>query len=188
MVEAITGIAFVLFAWQFNFHISEMLVFELVVACTLIVIAVFDFKHYLILDKVIAFGSGIVALQIIYAISILKQPLFDMASPLIQALLGIAVISGFFGLQYLISHGRWIGLGDVKLGLFLGALFGLSRSLVLLLIAYIAGAVVGVALIVWDKKKLSSRLPFGIFLGFAGIVVMLYGQQILDWYLALIGF
>jgi prepilin signal peptidase PulO-like enzyme (type II secretory pathway) len=112
---------------------------------------------------------------------------FGFHSPLIQGLIGVALISGFFALQYYISKGRWIGFGDVKLGIFLGLIFGLGQSLMLLFMAYCLGAVVGVGLIALGFKKLGSQMPFGTFLGFSAIIMILIGSQIVNWYLRLIG-
>ncbi len=147
----------------------------LVFICFLIVIAVFDFKHYLVLDKVI-YPAFILA--IVY--SIYQGRFFS-------SVIGAAIVAGFFLLQYIASRGRWIGFGDVKFGLFLGSLFGFPLSLILLMLAYCSGAIIGLALIAMNRKKLSSRLPFGAFLGFNAIIVLLYGQEILKWYMGLIG-
>ena len=107
---------------------------------------------------------------------------------LVSGILGAVLVSGFFYLQYLFSKGRWIGFGDVKFGLLLGSLFGFPLALLVLLLAYCSGAMVGVSLIALGKKKLSSKLPFGTFLGFSAIIVLLYGDQIWNWYMKLIGF
>ena len=67
----------------------------------------------------------------------------------------------------------------------MGAMLGWQGLLFGLLIAYLVGAIVAVGLIAGNKKKFSSRVPFGTFLSFATLVVVLYGEQIIDWYLNL---
>jgi prepilin signal peptidase PulO-like enzyme (type II secretory pathway) len=161
--------------------------FQLIFICFFIVIAVFDLKHYLILDKVVLPASVLVFLYLLFETFQRHVSLFALSSPVAQGLIGAAIISGFFGLQYLISKGTWIGLGDVKLGIFLGLLFGLGKSLMLLLVGYCLGAVVGLLLIAFGKKAMSGKLPFGTFLGISGIIILLYGSSLIHWYLGLLG-
>jgi prepilin signal peptidase PulO-like enzyme (type II secretory pathway) len=100
---------------------------------------------------------------------------------------GILVVAGFFAVQYFISRGRWIGFGDVKFGLLLGSLLGLKMSLIFLMISYFLGGIVGLALVVLRRKKFSSQLPFGVFLSASAILMLLWGSQLSNWYLKLIG-
>ena len=140
-------------------------------------IAIFDLKHYLILDKVVFPALGL-------------SILFNLAhgwQALVVGLLSGLAVAGFFLLQYWFSRGRWIGLGDVKLGLFLGSLAGWPLSILLLFVAYCTGAVVGVGLILAGRKHLGSKLPFGLFLSVSAIIIMLVGKPLMAWYLRLIG-
>jgi leader peptidase (prepilin peptidase)/N-methyltransferase len=187
LVELFTGITFLLVGAKFAFAFSFVdFWFQLTFICLLILIAVYDFKHYLILDKIV-FPAA--ALAVVYAlIRSYSLGSFGIHSALIQGIIGIAIISGFFGLQFFISKGRWIGFGDVKFGLFLGMIFGLGMSLMLLFLSYCLGAIVGVLLIAMGKKDLGSKLPFGTFLGICGIIMILYGPRLVDYYLKLLGF
>ena len=146
-----------------------------VFTCFLIIIFVYDLRHYLILDKII-FPAA--ALALLYAI---------LQDRLVEAFLGAAILAGFFGFLFIISRGRWIGFGDVKLGVFLGLLIPFPETLVLFFLAYLTGAVVGLLLIASRSKSLRSRLPFGTFLTFAAFVAMLYGNELVDWYFGLVG-
>lgn len=176
IVELITATTLTLFVLDSGFMILDSSFwYQLIMACFLIVIAVFDFKHYLILDKVVA-----PALILVIAWNI-------FSSNFLSGLEGGILTAGFFGLQYLFSHGKWIGFGDVKLGFLLGNLALWPQILMLLIIAYFVGAIVGLALIALGRKHLSSRLPFGVFLGFSAIIVMLVGEPLMNWYLRLIG-
>jgi leader peptidase (prepilin peptidase)/N-methyltransferase len=177
IVELVTGISFALLAIHHNLQPTTLdFWFQLVFIAFFIEIAVFDLKHYLILDKILLPAS---ILAFVYAIYM---------HALIPGLIGVAIISGFFALQYFISGGKWIGFGDVKLGVFLGLVFGVGNGLVLLFFAYMTGAMVGLLLIWMGKKDLGSRLPFGTFLCFCGIIILLYGDAIKSWYLGIIGF
>jgi leader peptidase (prepilin peptidase)/N-methyltransferase len=176
-VELLTAVIFVLIASNFVLPLTSIQFWvQVIMAGFLIVIAVFDLKHYLILDKVI-----FPALIIITAYNF-----YD--GFLVNGLLGALLISGFFAAQYFISSGRWIGFGDVKFGLVLGSIFGWKVGIVMLVLAYFIGAIVGVILLIRKTKELKSELPFGVFLSIAAILMMIYGQRISEWYFGLIGF
>jgi len=81
-----------------------------------------------------------------------------------------------------LAYPAGMGMGDVKLagvmGLYLGAPVAPA-----LFVGFAAGALVGIALVV--ARGASARkqgVPFGPFLAFGGIVALLYGQEIIDWY------
>jgi leader peptidase (prepilin peptidase)/N-methyltransferase len=186
LVEA--GTALVFFLIQLKFPSPSIDLFFLwVISAFLIVIAVYDLKHFLILDKVV---FPALAVAVIYAVA------RDFSSGCganwhchtISGIIGMAVASGFFYLQHVLSQGRWIGFGDVKLGLFLGMLAGFPLAIFTLFAAYIMGAAVGVGLIAAGKKEMGSKLPFGTFLALSAIITLLYGQGIFDTYLKAIGF
>jgi len=187
-VELATAVSFLLLAQNYRFQISNLAIwFQLVFICFFIIIAVFDLKHYLILDKVL-FPAILLAIAFkIYTTIDLGQSLVNFHSALIQGLVGACMLAGFFGLQFIVSNGRWIGFGDVKLGLLLGLIFGFGQGLMLLFLAYLSGAAIGLTLVLFGKKELSGKLPFGTFLAFCGIIMLLYGTNVLSWYLGLIG-
>jgi len=176
LVEIMTGIIFILLLISYQFQVINLkFIFDLVIVCFLVIIGVFDFKHYLILDRIVIPVLAIVIIRSIFFESILSS------------LIGACLVAGFFALQYYFSKGRWIGFGDVKFGLVLGVLFGLKMSIVMLIIAYFLGAIAGLTLIFLKRKNLSSQLPFGVFLSISAIIMILYGHHITDWYLKLIG-
>jgi len=177
IIELATAISFVLLAQNYGLRITDYgFLVNLVFICFLVVVAVYDFKHYLILDKVVFPAFVLSLIWNVYT------------GHLVSGLLGSALVAGFFGAQYIFSKGRWIGFGDVKLGLFLGSLFGVKLSLIMLLLAYLLGAVVGLSLLADGRKNLNSKLPFGVFLSASAIIMLIYGPRISDWYLRLIGF
>lgn len=168
IVELVTAVSFSL-SWITD-HGSWI---NFIFISILIIVAVYDFKHYLILDKVVLPAFVLAATYNLFI------------GQFWAGILGSAILAGFFALQYLLSRGRWIGFGDVKFGLFLGSLVGWQLSLVLLFIAYVSGAVIGLGLIATGKKTFVSQIPFGTILSLSAIIVMLYGEQILARYLGI---
>jgi len=139
------------------------------------VIFLYDLKYYLILD-VITLPSIIIVLILNLIIGFEWQNL---------ALSGIIGLS-FFLIQFVVSRGKWVGGGDLRLGLLMGVALGWPLVLVAIMLSYIGGSFIGVYLLVKNKKKWGSKLPLGVFLSVGTVVILFWGQKILDWYLALI--
>ena len=94
----------------------------------------------------------------------------------------------FFEFLVLVTKGKGIGMGDVKLALPLGLLFGWPDILPVVGSAFVCGAFVGIILIVLKKKTMQGTLPFGPFLAFGAAFVFFLGAPVAQWYLHLIGF
>jgi len=171
LVELATGLAFLLIFINLGFSLKFFI--YLVYACFLIIIFVYDLRYNLILDKVTV-PAMILA---ILADIMLKVPFFSV-------LFGVIIGGGFFFIQFAASRGRWIGGGDIRLGVLMGLILGYEKMIAALAIAYLVGALVALFLLVTKKKKLRSKLPFGTFLTLSTLIVLLYGNQIIDWYLS----
>lgn len=99
-----------------------------------------------------------------------------------------AVIGGlFFALQFWLSKGRWVGEGDIYLGLFLGVWLGWPVIFITILGAYLIGSVVGLTLLVLKRKDWSAKLPLGVFLAPSGWLFFLFGQQLWQGYVHWLG-
>jgi len=101
-------------------------------------------------------------------------------------LLGALIGGGFFLVQYLFSKGRWIGGGDVRLGVMMGFWLGWKITILALVIAYVVGAIFSILLIISKKKSMSSEIPFGTFLAIATFISLYHGNSIVQWYLNLL--
>jgi len=175
LIELSLGIIFIFGYFRFGINL-ELMAF-VIFAAFLSVIFVYDLKHYLILDKVTVPAM---------VLALVLNPLFGK-SP-VDLILGASILAGFFLLQYFISGGRWIGGGDIRMGAVMGFMLGWKLGLLALFMAYMFGAVAGVVLLALKKKKIGSEIPFGTFLSLATLICLLYGQEILNWYLNLIIF
>ncbi len=104
-----------------------------------------------------------------------------------------AILAG--GLLWLFAEGYFrlrgregMGLGDVKMMAMAGAFLGARQAILMLLLGSILGSVAG-AIAVWGLGKgRDYELPFGSFLGIAGIALIFVGGPLLHWYLAAAGF
>jgi leader peptidase (prepilin peptidase)/N-methyltransferase len=112
------------------------------------------------------------------------------ALSLIEAALGAGVGAGSILLvakvYELVRRREGMGFGDVKMVAMLGAFLGLQGSLLTLILGSMAGGVGGLLYILMTGEDASTYpLPFGAFLGVAGIGVAMFGEALLRWYVQL---
>ena len=170
LVEISAGVIFLLI---FNYQSSIInLIFLFYIASSLIIIFTYDLRYYIIPDKVVI---PAIITTLIYHLT--DQPL------LFNFLGAAAMASGFFFLIFVVSRGQWMGFGDVKLAFLMGLLLGISNVLLALFSAFFFGAVAGLLLMVLRNKSLKSEIPFAPFLIAGTFVALLWGQQIVQWYL-----
>lgn len=103
-----------------------------------------------------------------------------------DGLLGAGVLVFFFLLQIVISKGKWLGGGDLRIGAFMGLILGLKLTLVAVFFGYLVGAIISVFLLITGKVNRKSMIAFGPFLVLGTLIALFYGSQIIDWYLNLI--
>jgi leader peptidase (prepilin peptidase) / N-methyltransferase len=179
-VELLTALVFSVYVYFFG--ASIVTVYYLLIACVLIVIAVFDLLHYLILDKVILIGLIISIAYALLADISSGCSLLNLGCSFPSGIAGAFIAAGFFGIQYWLSNGRWIGFGDVKFGLLFGMVLGFPGTIAGLLLAYMLGGWVGMLLLLSGRKSMSSQLPFGTFLAFSAIIILPFMDEVASWF------
>lgn len=170
VVELTTATLFVIMTQWFWPNVLDISIY-IVYTTLLLAIFVYDLKYYLIPD---VFTIPGIVLAIVGGWLLGITPL--------NIAIGSAVGGGLFLIQYLMSRGRWIGGGDIRLGFLLGAMLGWPNVIVGLFSAYVIGASVAIGLMMRGKKTMKDMLPFGTFLSAATIGSFLFGNQIIDWY------
>ncbi len=146
----------------------------LVLVVLLVPIALIDLDHRIIPNRLTGLGA-LAALAIGAATDLGGVP---------QQLLAGAAAGGFLLVPALARPGG-MGMGDVKLAGMLGLFLG-REVVVALLVALLAGTVVGLAIMARRGAREGRRttIPFGPFLAAGGVVALLAGPAIVDWYLA----
>lgn len=183
IIEASVTILFLLsyFYWPTAIQGVEVVVFALWLLITtgLVALALYDLRYMLLPTKLIytLLGLAVIASSIIIYRS--TSPLAVFIEMIAASLIG----GGIFYIIYLISGGKWIGGGDVRIGFLLGLLAATpGLSLLLIFIASLIGAAVSLTLMSFKRLKRTSLIPFGPFLITALFIVQLYGQHIVHWY------
>ena len=80
-----------------------------------------------------------------------------------------------------------LGQGDWKMAAMLGAFLGWQGMLLTVLLASVAGTVVGLGAVALRGRDMRYALPLGTFLAAGGITVVFFGDAVLAWYRGLFG-
>ena len=200
-VELLTALAFGFVFWALGF--TAFLPIGLIFTATLIALIFIDAEN-MILPDVINFpllGFALLV-RLIYPIFFGNTYFSDLShSPLtllnnlplwLVSLIGAiagALVGG--GSLWLIGF-IWeklrgveaMGFGDVKMMFAVGALLGWRLTFLTLFLGAFSGAIIGVVLISMQKdKNMQTQIPFGIFLGIGSFFALLFGDQMIAWYL-----
>ena len=160
IVELVSGMVFVAL-WHQPFFLIAL---EL-----LLVIAVVDFEHFLILDSLLVvlgvLGIGYHALHHTISLSYFLTAL---------------ILAGIFFALWYGSQGKWMGFGDVKLVGVLGLVFGFPGAIIAVYLAILAGGFFGGILLLLGKAHLKTHLPFGTFLSLGAAVFVFTAQPLYE--------
>ena len=175
-VELGTGLLVAFLFWHFGWH--WMLPVTIVYSCVLIAIAVIDLNHQLILNKIV-YPVSIIAL----IVNLFVPDMFSIHNFLF-GLLGAAVGFLILFLPAIIIR-KGMGWGDVKMAGMIDLMVGFPNVIVAVFGGIILGGLVAIILLASRKKTRKEGIPFGPYLSLATIVTMLWGTQIIHWYLHL---
>ena len=139
----------------------------------------YDAKWFLLPDKV---NFAVIGIGLVSAVLMVIDST-DKLGAIFSILGAVAILSGIYFVLYLISKGRWIGFGDIKLGLGLALLLGDWRlALIALFAANLIGCLIVIPLMVSGKLKRDSHVPFGPLLIAGAVIVKLVGIGIAEFY------
>ena len=170
LIEALNGILYVIIVLQNGVNVDSLLYCLLTSA--LIVLSVIDFRIY-----EIPLGINL----FILALGLIRVAL-DYHN-FLDYLIGLLAVSAVLAILYYATGGRAIGGGDVKLM----AACGLFLGWKLIIMAFLLGCVLG-AVIHVIRMKVSGEnhvLAMGPYLSLGVFIAMLWGNQMLAWYLGM---
>jgi prepilin signal peptidase PulO-like enzyme (type II secretory pathway) len=187
LVEMAAGTVFLLI-FRLFFLDSEILpvdclglVYHWTISAFLIVIFVYDLKHYIIPDKVIY--PAIIVSGVWYLASGILFGLYA-GSEMLNTIYAASGAAAFFLFIVLLSRGKWMGVGDIKLAFLMGLILGWPGVLVALLAAFYIGAIIGSGLIILKKRRLESEIPFAPFLVVGTFLALFWENELIGWYQA----
>jgi leader peptidase (prepilin peptidase)/N-methyltransferase len=180
-VELGTGLLTGFLFWRFGW--KPMLPVSIVYCGVLIAIALIDLKHQLILNKIV-YPVAVVALIVNFFV----PDLFSLHNFL------FGLLGGAFGFIFLLAAAflsiallkkEGMGMGDVKMAAMMGLMVGFPNIIVALFGGIVLGGLMAIFLIIFKKKSKTDIIPFGDFLALGTIIAILWGSNIIHWYLRL---
>ena len=171
LVEAINGFGYVLIFLVCGLNLSSIL--YAICFSMLVAISVIDWRTY---EIPLGLNITILALGVI-------QCVLDYRNWHIY-LIGMVSVSGFLLLLFLLTGGRGIGGGDIKLMFAAGLLIGWQKIILALILGCIIGSIIHLILMKVSKK--GRMLAFGPYLSAGILLAILFGEQIIDWYLGIL--
>jgi len=145
-------------------RVDTGLVLTLLALTILVLLTMNDLRHWTLPDTFVA------ALAVIGLLKVFLMHNPNVFSSILGGMVGVVMLGGIS----LISGGRAMGWGDVKLAGAMGLLLGFGQVLVALMLAFVLGGVFGMFLIFLKKATGKSMIPFGPFLTIATAVFLLF--------------
>jgi leader peptidase (prepilin peptidase)/N-methyltransferase len=175
LVELLNGLLTLALFLRFGPTFAFLVLF--LFCSALVVITFIDLEHQIIPDEISL--SGIV---IGFVLSFFLQ-----GHSWLNSLLGILLGGGSlllvaYGYQWLTGK-EGMGGGDIKLLAMMGAFLGWKSIPFIIFASSLIGSVIGITIMLIQKKDSKLAIPFGPYLAFAAVVYIFYGRQIIHWYL-----
>jgi leader peptidase (prepilin peptidase)/N-methyltransferase len=183
VVELLSAFLFVTLFIKFCLTIE--LLFSIYLMSVLLIVFFIDLKH-----KIIPNGLVIAALAggaVFFIIRFWYDDVILAGDPWYSPLLGMVVTSSFLLLVALIGMAVYkvdaLGMGDVKIFLPIGLFLGLKLGLAALVLSVFLGGFTGLVLLLTKTKTRKSQIPFGPFIVIGTFLSLLFGHDILMWYM-----
>lgn len=184
LVEFGTGAIFVLLVRHFLplLDLSQSLFIILVtlfafIFSLLIVISVYDLRHKIIPDKLV-YAYALASLLSVFVNHTGTGPFF-MKAPFMSLIIG-PLLALPFALLWLVSKGKWMGLGDAKLILGIGWMLGPLAGLAAVMLSFWIGTLVSVGILLFSYKKIhmKTEIPFAPFLILSTMLVFFFNLDV----------
>ena len=183
LIEALTGALFGLTAWCLGWT-PELPAVLLFVAGGIALSAI-DIEHFRLPNAVVYPLLGLVGVALVVAAGVSSS-----WSRLVWVVAGALASAGLLFAIVFLTNGRGMGMGDVRLGLVLGAIagwYGPGRAAVAMFLGFVIGSTIGLGLAVRTRKMKGVKIPFGPSLIAGTFLAVLWGGELWDWYRGLIG-
>ena len=172
VVELAAGLAAAFCAWRLGPGIAA--VGAMVFVWTVLAASLIDFDTQLLPDSM---TQPLLWLGLLLNA---RGTFTDLQSAVIGATAGYLSLWGVYWLFKLATGKEGMGYGDFKLLAAIGAWMGWSVLPVVILLSSLVGAVIGVSLIVFFKHGREVPIPFGPYLGAAGIIALFWGRPLTE--------
>ncbi|MDD5644731.1 MAG: prepilin peptidase [bacterium] len=183
IVEFLTAVLF-LSAYLCSDSVPET-IFKIVLFSVLIIASFIDIQHFIIPDESSAAGFVFALFMSVLFPYLHGRDIWYLG--LSDSLMG--AFAGFSALGFVSFAGSRIlkkeamGFGDVKFIAVIGAFVGWELALFTIMMASLIGAVLSGSFMLLKNRNLKGRIPFGPYLALGAVIAVLWGQDLMNWYL-----
>ncbi|MEX0919632.1 MAG: prepilin peptidase [Candidatus Saccharimonadales bacterium] len=176
-------ISFLLWPWELNNIVGYLQVFIWInIVGVFVALSVYDLKWYLLPNSMMV---SLLILALTYQ-GLRAVEGVGVNDWLLNPLIGGVGAFIFFYILYLLSRGKWMGGGDVKLALVLGLILGSAATLVGLFLAFNIAAIASLIMIVIGVRSRKDVVPFGPFLMLGAWLALHFSSSLINWYLTIL--
>lgn len=170
LIEALNGVLYLIVFMCCGVSFDTLI--YCLLASALVVLSVIDFRTYEIPFGVNVFIAGLGLIRILTDLANWKE-----------YVIGFFVVSGFLYLLYIVTKGRGIGGGDVKLMAASGLVIGWQCNILAFLLGCILGSVIHILRM--RLTKADHVLAMGPYLAAGIFICALWGDKLIAWYLSM---
>jgi leader peptidase (prepilin peptidase)/N-methyltransferase len=175
LVELLNGLLTLALFLRFGPTLAFLVLF--LFCSALVVITFIDLEHQIIPDEISLPGI------VIGFICSFFLPGHSWLNSLLGILLGGgSLLLVAYAYQWLTGK-EGMGGGDIKLLAMMGAFLGWKSILFIVFASSLVGSVIGITMMLVQKKDSKLAIPFGPYLAFGAVLYIFYGRQIIHWYL-----
>jgi leader peptidase (prepilin peptidase)/N-methyltransferase len=185
VVEVLTGLLSGLVVWKFGLTLESGA--ALLLVWSLIALTLIDIDHQLLPDSITLPLLWLGILLSLWHSPATQPPFPDLQSSVIGAMAGYLALWSVYWLFKLLTGKEGMGYGDFKLLAALGAWLGWQMLPLVIMLSAVVGAITGIGMIIIMGRDRQIPIPFGPYLSGAGLIALLWGTQITDWYLSFSG-
>ena len=176
-VELASGTIFLLAFIRLAGAGADLWLMSLFLLLVFLILFVMDLKYLILPDKIIITAVCVVLIfGLLEKFGILAESFGFLSGGNILAALALSLFLFFF---WFVSKGKWIGLGDSKLAVLIGLVFGPIGGLAVIYLAVVLGALTGLILLATHKASLKTKLPLGSFICLAAALFVFAGDAII---------
>ncbi|MFA4954725.1 MAG: prepilin peptidase [Patescibacteria group bacterium] len=175
LVEATAALLGIVAALRHDPFSDWVFWFEFIVSVGLLVPVVMDIRWQ---ELPVEYLAGLGVFSLVFRIWLIPGGL----SAWLMLLLAAGGATAFFGLQWLLSRGRWLGSGDIWFGALMGCVLGWPGVALGIYAAYVLGGLIAALGLLTGILKRGSRLPFAPALAAGTLIALWFGPQILAFF------
>jgi leader peptidase (prepilin peptidase)/N-methyltransferase len=175
VVEILTAVLFVVTIAHFGPTFQGLT--ALLLTAFLIVMAGIDFDHQLLPDNLTLPLMWFGIVLAFWSVHV------ELTASVAGAIIGYLVLWSIYHLFRLLTGKEGMGYGDFKLLAALGAWMGWQMLPLIVLLSSVVGALFGLVLMGSGRLKRDKPMPFGPFIAAAGWIALIWGQDIIDFYM-----